>query len=136
MRFPVFPQYPTPVSFGDYGSYTLSSNTYECPAHLQLSSLPIEITADGGIWEPPVASPPVENNLNQTIEGKAGWIVPDPAPFLNTTENAWVQATPVQQPNTLIDKLLMVVDAKREITNALNKPEPGRIEKMLENGDT
>ncbi|KXX74523.1 hypothetical protein MMYC01_209025 [Madurella mycetomatis] len=74
MLFPTFPRYPTPVSFGGYSSYTPFSNTYIC------SFYPFEATADGGI-----APPPVENSPNQSIEGRAGWIAPGPAPSLSTT---------------------------------------------------
>ncbi|KAK4241460.1 hypothetical protein C8A03DRAFT_41176 [Achaetomium macrosporum] len=139
MHSPTSPQYQVPVSYGAFTPYTPTQalnapfRTHESLEHPQPRGLPALPAAVGGIQErndslyaERSASPSIKSEARSTMSESASpsskAIVP----------NVRVQGAPVYQFHSPIDRLVRVIDAKRDILDTSQHEEMELAEEGIE----
>lgn len=122
MPSPVSPQYQASMSYGGYNPYSppqmldASYKTHEYYERAQPRVLPAEVPTDGGFQERVGGLPLVKRSCSPSIKSEVRSTASEPpSPQIDSHETK-VQGAPMQhQFNTAIDKLVRVIEAKREI---------------------
>lgn len=137
MPAPVSPHYQTPMSYGGYNHYTpppmLDVPFKADPFERHPPAVPVEPPLDGGMQARLDGLPHINRSCSPSIKSEARSTVSgSPSPM---TPSERVQEIPLHQFNTAIDKLVRVIEAKREILSPEDMAESLEADEKKEGKD-